>query len=318
MTPAILTALLLIASPADEARREARARFGYAALLAARELPARALAEIEVAAKLDPDSLEVQRDRLRLYALFGRDADAIRVAGAILKRDPDDVETSQALAKLAHDGRDDKAAVRVLTAALARPGLAKASLRRFGVLRDLATAAAADPVAQELALRGLVAMLTEDVPLLADSPFFDGPKDVAGAAISRREQMADTLTTRKKFAEAEAIYRELQTATGPARLRWNIAGLELARGRPEEALALIAPLPPTPAHEAAFYDRLAAAARQAGPGGEALKRLAEAAAARPRTSPVWWVYAEELGRGSSPNSPASPPTAASGTATSAS
>jgi len=296
MNLAVLTALAaLAAGAADEARREALARFGYATLLNARDLPAQALKQLEVAAKLDPESLEVARDRLRLYAAFGRHADATRTARAILARDPDDVATAQTLARIAHDDKNDAEAVRVLRAALARPPLAKPSLRRYGVLRDLAAVAAADPAAREEALRGLTALMANDAGVLVGSPFFDTAAELAAALAARREQLADALVVLKQFAEAEALYRDTRSS-GPARLAWNLSGVAAAQGRFPEALKLLTATPPDPGREAEYYDRLADLTRRTGSDAEAVRLLRAAAEAGPKSGRVWWVYASELGR----------------------
>jgi tetratricopeptide (TPR) repeat protein len=297
MNLAFLTALAaLAATPTDDARREAQSRFGYAVLLAGRNLPAQALKQLEVAAKLDPESLEVARDRLRLYAVFGRHADATRTARAILDRDPDDATTAQTLARIAHEGKNDAEAVRVLRALLGRPGLAKASLRRYGALRDLAVVAAADPVVREAALRGLVALMTDDAALLVGSPFFDAPAELAAALAARREQLADALVASKKFPEAEAIYRDLKTAFGPSRLAWNLSGVALAQERYPDALKLLTATAPADGRDGEFYDRLAELTRRTGSDAEAVRSLKAAAAGRPKSARVWWVYASELGR----------------------
>ncbi len=296
MSIAFLTAFALVAAaPTDDARREAQARFGYAVLLRGRDLPAKALAQLEVAARLDPESLEVARDRLRLYVTFGRHADATRTARAILARDPDDVTTAQTLAKIAHEGNNDAEAVTVLRAALTRPGLAKPSLRRYGVLRDLSAVATTDAAARELALRGLVALMADEAAMLADSPYFDTPAELAAATAARREQLADTLLTQKKFAEAEALYRTLNGALGPARLAWNLSGVALAQGRYPDGLKLLTATPPGDGREEAYYDRLAELTRRTGSDAEAVRLLQAVAAARPKSSRVWWVYASALG-----------------------
>ncbi len=296
MNPAFLTAFaLLAAAPTDDARREAQARFGYAVLLRGRDLPAKALTQLEVAARLDPESLEVARDRLRLYVVFGRHADATRTARAILARDPDDVTTSQTLAKVAHEGNNDAEAVSVLRAILTRPGLAKPSLRRYGVLRDLVSVATADAAARELALRGLVALMADEAAMLADSPYFDTPAELAAALTARREQLADALLAQKKFAEAEALYRTLAAALGPARLAWNLSGVALAQGRFPDGLKLLTGTPPADGREEAYFDRLAELTRRTGSDAEAVRLLRAVAEARPKSSRVWWVYATALG-----------------------
>ena len=295
MDLAFLTAFaLLVAAPTD-ARREAQTRLGYAVLLRGRNLPAQALAQLEVAAKLDPESLEVARDRLRLYVVFGRHADATRTARAILQRDPDDVGTAQTLAKVAHEGNNDAEAVQVLRAALERPGLAKPSLRRYGVLRDLAAVSVADAAARESALRGIVALMADEPAMMVGSPFFETPAELAAALAARREQLADALLAQKKFAEAEALYRTLEVAFGPARLAWNLSGVALAQGRYPDGLKLLTATPPDDGREEAYFDRLAELTRRTGSDAEAVRLLQAVAAARPKASRVWWVYASALG-----------------------
>ena len=296
MSLAFLTAFaLVVATPTGDARREAKARFGYAVLLRARELPAQALTQLEVAAKLDPESLEVARDRLRLFVVFGRYSDATRTARAILTRDPDDVVTAQTLAKVLHGGNDDAGAAKVLRAVLGRPGLAAPSLRRYGVLRDLATVSAADPAAREVALRGLVALMADEPALLVGAPYFDTPAELAAALAARREQLADALLAQQKFAEAETLYRTLRDTLGPARLAWNLSGLVLAQKRYPDGLKLLTGIAPEAGREEAYFDRLAELTRRTGSDAEAVRLLKAAAEARPRASKVWWVYASALG-----------------------
>jgi tetratricopeptide (TPR) repeat protein len=85
---------------ADQLLREARARFGVAIISQRQERLIEAVGTFEKAAKLDPESLEIRRALIPLYAVIGRDAEARRLAGEVLDRDPFDPETAFQYARL--------------------------------------------------------------------------------------------------------------------------------------------------------------------------------------------------------------------------
>jgi tetratricopeptide (TPR) repeat protein len=90
---------------ADQLLREARARFGVAIISQRQERLIEAVGTFEKAAKLDPESLEIRRALIPLYAVIGRDAEARRLAGEVLDRDPFDPETAFQYARLLRGAR---------------------------------------------------------------------------------------------------------------------------------------------------------------------------------------------------------------------
>lgn len=85
--------------------------------------------------------------------------------------------------------------------------------------------------------------------------------------------LAHTHAGLRQGPEARAAYEAaLALGTPPAAVALGLAGLELSGGSPDAALALLAPLPPTPDHQV-LRARALLARGQAGDGARALTEL---------------------------------------------
>src|SRR5438270_7436613 len=108
---------------APEARRDALARYGAAVWQARRDRLLTAAKGFEAAAKQDPDATAPKRELVRVYALLGREPEAIRVARQVLDKDPEDADTAHALARLLHDAGEPKEAAAAAKLAADSPRL---------------------------------------------------------------------------------------------------------------------------------------------------------------------------------------------------
>jgi tetratricopeptide (TPR) repeat protein len=91
---------------ADQLLRDARAHFALGIIRQRHEKLIEAVSTLEKAATLDPDSLEVRRALIPLYAVIGRDDAALALARQVIDRDPFDLDTAFQYARLLRaDGR---------------------------------------------------------------------------------------------------------------------------------------------------------------------------------------------------------------------
>src|SRR5437764_879436 len=97
--------------PGTEARRDALARYGAAMWQVRRDRLLSAARSLEAAARQDPNAVAPLRELVRVYSRIGREPDAIRAARRVLEKDPTDVDTAHALARLLHDAGELKEAV---------------------------------------------------------------------------------------------------------------------------------------------------------------------------------------------------------------
>ena len=91
---------------ADQLLRDARTHFALGIIRQRNEKLIEAVTTLEKAARLDPDSLEVRRALIPLYATIGRDEEATTLARHVIDRDPFDLETAfqYARAQVRRDG----------------------------------------------------------------------------------------------------------------------------------------------------------------------------------------------------------------------
>jgi Tfp pilus assembly protein PilF len=305
MTPWLLAAAVAAApappaeplTPAEQARRDALARFGVGVLRARDDRPADAVRQFEAAAKTDPAAVAPLRQLVPLYADLGRDAAAVRTAEAVLRLDPADADTAHALGQLLAEAKRPADAARVLAQAADSPRLADRPAKRLGVLRDLANVSA--PAGAEDALRKAAALIETQRDALIRSGAFASAADLDRDAAVVREKFGRALEFRQKYAEAEAAYRAAAALFGEpaaARLNWNLSGVAAARGDFPAALGYLQkflalrPDAPEP------YERLADYLRKAGRADAVAPTLAKLAERSPAVPAVRWVHAAEVGR----------------------
>lgn len=295
--PARVPALPL--SAAEDAKREALAKFGAARFNQKNDDAIRAAKNLEAAAKLDPSALAPSRELVKVYADLGRDAAAIRTAKKVLEADPQDADTAHHLAKLLFEVKRFSEAGSALAAAIDSPKLANRPTKTLAMRTDLARCRerANDSAGSEIAWRAVREFLrTDDAKLLKDG-FKRSELDAEAA--SAAEKHGQALLALKRYDQANGAYlaardlfADVQRANdraGAARSHWNLAELASAKGEAAaaikhlEAFLEFKPRNPEP------YEKYAEQLRKAGLDG--------VANLRGRTEPAAkWAMLAELSR----------------------
>jgi len=233
---------LTVPSPVPD-RREALAHYGAAVWLQRTDRPASAWRHVQAAARLDPESPAILRERFRLERRFGRTGAAIFTGRAILNIEPTDADTARELAVLLHDVKFDAEAVQVLTVALQSPVLQPANLKRLSTLNDLARVAAAakDAAALQRAAEAAITILKGERTARLGG-HFETEADVLRELLRRWEQLAEAFILAKKFPEARNAFREvfalaeeLKDPAAAVRSRYHRALVLEAEGKFDEA-----------------------------------------------------------------------------------
>ncbi|MBX9623076.1 MAG: hypothetical protein K2X82_04605, partial [Gemmataceae bacterium] len=166
MIAGLLAAVLTTAPAADfaptEARKDALARYGAGLWQARRDRLLTAAKSLEAAAKDDPEATAPKRELVRVYALLGREPEAIKLARAVLEADPADAATAHTLATLLADAGEMKEAVAAAKQAAKHLDPDAQPDRAVAVLRDLAALLdkAGEPAAAAAPLRTAADLLT--------------------------------------------------------------------------------------------------------------------------------------------------------------
>ncbi|VTU01317.1 tetratricopeptide repeat protein : Tetratricopeptide repeat protein OS=Singulisphaera acidiphila (strain ATCC BAA-1392 / DSM 18658 / VKM B-2454 / MOB10) GN=Sinac_5500 PE=4 SV=1: TPR_14: TPR_2: TPR_2: TPR_2 [Gemmataceae bacterium] len=317
MVTGLLVALALAAPPADpppprlptagDAHKDAVTTFGLAVWNARRERLLTSAAQLEAAAKSDPDATAPLRELVRTYTQLGREPEAIRVARQVLARDPRDVDVAHALAKLLFDAGDPKGAVAAAKLATEGPLPAGRADKAVAIYRDLATLCekADDPAGAEAALRRAVEWLTDRRKEVIAAGGFS-PRGADTAAAECLERLGKVRTRLRKFDEAaEAFAAAAKLYADPlkgndsasaALLAWHLSGVLQAKGETDGALRhleqflKLRPVSPDP------YARLAALLRDAGRDADVAPALRRLLDADPKNRPLEAVLAAELAR----------------------
>lgn len=317
MVPGLLVALALAAPPVDpplprlptagDAHKDAVTKFGLAAWNARRDRLLTSAAQLEAAAKADPDATAPLRELVRTYTQLGREPEAIRVAQQVLARDPRDVDVAHALAKLLFDAGDTKGAVAAAKLATDAPLPPDRADKAVAIYRDLATLCekANDPAGAEAALRKAVEWLTERRKEVIAAGGFS-PRGADTAAAESLERLGKVQTRLRKFDEAaEAFTAAAKLYADPlkgndtasaAMLQWHLSGVLQAKGETDGALKQLdaflklRPVSPDP------YARLAALLRDAGRDADVVPALRRLLDADPKNRPLDAVLGAELAR----------------------
>jgi len=233
--------------PADEAGRDALARYGLGFLRSRDDRLVEASKQYRAAAEQDPKAVAPLRELVKVYTELGRDAAAIRTAREVLARDPDDGETAQRLGRLLMDGKKYADAAKAFAQA-AKSQLGKDDpVARIVLLREWDTAAekAGDSASHEKAARELLTLLAANKPLLLKSGAFTS-EEFERARARGFESLGNALAGSGKFDSATAaletardLYADPKGAndrSGVVRLHWNLSNSLARAGEPADAL----------------------------------------------------------------------------------
>ena len=289
-----------------DSHKDAVARFGAAVWNIRRERLLTAAKQLEAAAKQDPTAIAPRRELIRVYSQIGREPDAIRIAKQILARDPEDVDTAHALARLLFDIGELKEAVATAKLAAETPLPIERADKAVSIYRDLATLCekANDAGAAAVALNKAIELVVEKrKEVLAAAAFTPGEADTIAADCL--ERLGKVLTKQRKFENAATAFEaaaklfadpKVNDPSAAARLGWNLSGVYQAKGSPTPALKhldaflRLKPIAPEP------YARLAALLRDAGRGDEVVPLLRRFVDADAKNLTVKVILAVELAR----------------------
>ena len=232
---------------ANDLLREAKAQFGVGILQKRQDRLLEALKALEKAATLDPESTEVQKALVPLYALFAREADAMAACRHVLDRDPFDIEVAIPYARsLRLDGRPTEAAA-VLKKAASGKGVQARPDKLVFVLSDLYDVLdkAGDHAGAAAAQDGLIKAITEH----REELLFGGgvSREDLGVTLAKAyERLGKAAVALREYDRATTAFRNardtLAKSDDPAirqqavRINWNLAEMAVAQGRWSDAL----------------------------------------------------------------------------------
>jgi tetratricopeptide (TPR) repeat protein len=253
---------------ADQLLREARARFGVAIMSQRQERLIEAVSTFEKAAKLDPESLEIRRALIPLYAIIGREEEARTLARHVLDRDPFDLETAYQYARLLRvDGRAAEA-VPVLQKAAGGKDAQERPERLLFLLSDLfdLLEKQGDFAGAAKAEEGIIKTITEKREQLLYGNGFT--RDDLQASLARAyEGLGRACVKTKEYDRAVAAFRgardTLLKSDDPdakhqaVRISLNVSEVAASQGRWAEAMeALDAYLDHGPAEVAPYETKI--------------------------------------------------------------
>ena len=137
LEPGPLTKDELNRRKADQLLRDARTQFAIGIMRARKEKLIEAVATLEKALSLDPDSLEVRRALTPLYIAVGRELDAMALCRQVIDRDPYDADTAYQFARLLRIDARPAEAIAVLQKAVTGKDAQNRPDRLLYMLSDL-------------------------------------------------------------------------------------------------------------------------------------------------------------------------------------
>ncbi len=230
----------------SDSHKDALARFGAAVWNLKRDRLLTAVKQLEEAAKKDPDATAPLRELVRVYALIGREPEAIKIARKVLQKDPNDFDVAHTLAQLLFDAGELKEAVATAKLAAESPIPIGRAEKAVGVYRDLATLCekAKDPTTAEIAIRKAIELVVEKRKEIIASGAFT-PREADTTAAECLERLGKVQIQLQKYDEAAIaftsaaeLYNNKSKANDPssaARLDWNLVKVLQAKGDYQDA-----------------------------------------------------------------------------------
>jgi tetratricopeptide (TPR) repeat protein len=311
-----VSAILCAAEPTDvpagapgasEVHKDALARYGAALWNLRRERLLSAAKQLEAAARDDPEATEPKKELARLYAQLGREADAIRLARAVLDKDPDDADTAALLARLLFDAGELKEAVKAAKLAAQSKALGERPDRAVRVYRQLAALCerANELATAEAALRRAVELVTTHRAAVIAARAFT-PKEADTEAADCLELLGKVLVKRRKYDEAADCFeaaaklygdpKKVNDPASAARLAWNLSGALEAKGEHAAALKQLELFLKLQPRAAEPYQRYADLLRALSRGDEVTSKLEGYADRDKLNRPLAAVLAAEMAR----------------------
>ncbi|MBX9579559.1 MAG: tetratricopeptide repeat protein [Gemmataceae bacterium] len=302
MIAGVLAGVLLAAGPADfgptDAKKDALARYGAGLWQARRDRLLSAAKSHEAAAKQDPEAVAPRRELVKLYAQLGREPDAVKMARAVLAKEPHDAETAHTLATLLADAGELKEAVAAAKLAAEHLDPDTRPDRALAVLRDLAALInkAGEPAAAVAPLRTAAELFTDRKKAVVASGYYTAAEADAEAA-DTLERLGKVLVKAGKPADAVTAFQSAaKLAAEPAvaaRLDWNLSAAHQAAGDPAAALARLEAFLKLKPIAVEPYERYAKLLRDTGRAAAVVPSLQRLSERDPKNLPLRAVLAAE-------------------------
>jgi tetratricopeptide (TPR) repeat protein len=235
---------------AEQLRREARALYGVGIMQRRQEKLLEAITALEKAAKLDPESNEVCRELVPLYAAIGRDDEAMTLCRRVLDRDPHDTETAYQCARILRaDGRPAEAILLLEKAVSAKDARDKPD-RLLVMLSDLSDLLEkkGDHAGVARAQDGIIQTINEKREQLLSGTGLSRD-ELQGVLARAHERLGQASVRLKEYERAATAFRgardtllksdDPQLRREAVRINWNVYEMAAAQGRWQEAMAAL-------------------------------------------------------------------------------
>jgi tetratricopeptide (TPR) repeat protein len=253
---------------ADQLLRDARTRYGLGIISLRQEHLIEAVSTLEKASALDPDSLEIKRALVPLYATIGRDDAARAIAAQVIEQDPFDMDTAFAYGRLLRADGKAADAIQVLQKAAGGKDARERPERLLFLLTDLV-----DMYEKRGDFAGVARTHDEVVRTITDKReqllFGNGltREDLQFALAKAYEGLGQACVKTKEYERAVAAFRgardTLLKSEDPdarhqaVRITFNLSEVAAAQGRWADALeALDAYLEHGPADVAPYETKV--------------------------------------------------------------
>ncbi len=230
--------------------RHARSLYGIAVFRQRHDKLLEATSTLEKAAHLDPNSLEIRRALISLYASIGRDDEATKLCREVLDREPHDVETAHQFAKLLKEEGKPAEAIPVLQKAVACKAAAERPERLLFMLSDLCELllAKGDFAAESKAQQAIIHTITEKREQLLYGNGFTRD-DLTSSLARSYERLGRARIQLKEYDQAIVAFRNARDTllksddpecrTQAVRLNWNLCKIAAAQGQWAEAMTAL-------------------------------------------------------------------------------
>jgi tetratricopeptide (TPR) repeat protein len=234
----------------DQLLREARTLYGLGVMQRRGEKLLEAITAMEKAAKLDPESNEVCRELVPLYAAVGREDEAMTLCRRVLDRDPHDTETAYQFARLLRaDGRPAEA-IQVLEKAVSAKEARDKPDRLLVMLADLSDLLEkkGDHAGVARAQDAIIQTINEKRDQLLYGTGLSRD-ELQGVLARAHERLGEASVRLKEYDRAAAAFRgardtllksdDPQLRREAVRINWNVCEMAAAQGRWPEAMAAL-------------------------------------------------------------------------------
>lgn len=234
----------------DQLLKQAKTLFGLGVLRERGDRILDALKLYEEASKLDPESVVIRRSLIPIYAVLGRDAEALEACKKVLDTDPDDFEVAFKYAGMLKFNQQRPEAIAALHLALKSKRLTQRIDKQLLIRLELCSHLhqASDFKAEAIALQQFIDLVeTRKGELILTAEFRE--EDLAKYRIEGYEKLARASMQSKDYNQARKAYqtaRQLLIDRGDegaldaaSRINWHLCEIATAQERYQDALKYI-------------------------------------------------------------------------------